>query len=100
VTSVASGSTLDETRYDAPVSLRVVVSPGTGRLRFLPPRRFEAGVELVEQGQPVFRLVRGNEEIIVRAPVAGRVSAVLGLEGEPMAPGHAVLAIEPAAEGR
>jgi hypothetical protein len=92
--------TLDETRYDAPVSIRVLVSPGTGRLRFLPPRRFKAGVELVEEGQPVFRLVRGKDEIIVRAPVAGRVSAVLGLEGEPVAPGHAVLVIEPTAEGR
>lgn len=93
-------STLDETRYDAPVSLRVLVSPGAGRLRFLPPRRFEGGVELVELGQPVFRLVRGKDEIIVRAPVAGRISAVLGLEGEPVAPGHAVLVIEPSAEGR
>jgi biotin carboxyl carrier protein len=77
-----------------------LVSPGAGRLRFLPPRRFEAGVELVEEGQPVFRLVRGKDEIIVRAPVGGRVSAVLGLEGEPVAPGHAVLVIEPTAEGR
>jgi hypothetical protein len=93
-------STLDETRFDAPVSLRVLVSPGAGRLRFLPPRRFEGGVELVEEGQPVFRLVRGKDEIIVRAPVAGRVSAVLGLEGEPVAAGHAVLVIEPSAEGR
>ncbi|HEV8681343.1 MAG TPA: hypothetical protein VGS09_01010 [Actinomycetota bacterium] len=92
--------TLDETRYDAPVTLRVLVSPAAGRLRFLPPRRFEGGVELVEEGQPVFRLVRGKDEIVVRAPVGGRVSAVLGLEGEPVAPGHAVLVIEPAAEGR
>jgi hypothetical protein len=95
-----SSVTLEETRYDVPVFLRVLVSPGSGRLRFLPPLRFEGGVELVEEGQPVFRLVRGKDEIIVRAPVGGRVSAVLGLEGEPVAPGHAVLAIEPAAEGR
>jgi biotin carboxyl carrier protein len=45
-------------------------------------------------------LVRGKDEIIVRAPVGGRVSAILGLEGEPVAPGHAVLVIEPATEGR
>lgn len=92
--------TTDDQRYDLPVVLRVLVSPGAGRLRFLPPRRFEAGVELVEPGQPVFRLVRGKDEVIVRAPVGGRVSAVLGIEGEPVAAGHPVLAIEPAAEGR
>jgi hypothetical protein len=90
----------DETRFDPPVNLRLLVSPGTGRLRFLPPRRFEAGAEMVDRGQPVFLLVRGRDEIIVRAPVGGRVLAVLGLEGEPVAAGHAVLAIEPAAEGR
>ena len=91
---------VDETRDDTPVSLRVLVSPGSGRLRFLPPVRFEAGVELVEPGQPVFRLVRGKDEIIVRAPVGGKVSAVLGLEGEPVSAGHAVLAIEPSLDGR
>jgi biotin carboxyl carrier protein len=48
----------------------------------------------------VFLLVRGKDEVIVRAPVGGRVSAVLGLEGEPVAAGHAVLAIEPSPEGR
>jgi hypothetical protein len=95
-----SNALMEETRYDAPVSLRVLVSPGAGRLRFLPPRRFEGGFELVDPGQPVFRLVRGNDEIIVRTPVGGRVSAVLGLEGEPVAAGHAVLAIEPSADGR
>jgi hypothetical protein len=82
------------------LALRVLVSPGAGRLRFLPPRRFEGGVELVERGQPVFRLVRGKDEVIVRAPVGGKVAAVLGIEGEPVAAGHAILAIEPASDGR
>jgi multidrug efflux pump subunit AcrA (membrane-fusion protein) len=96
---MAETMTFDPTQ-ESPVRLRVLVSPGTGRLRFLPPRHFEDGVELVEQGQPVFRLVRGKDEVIVRAPVSGKVSAILAIEGEPVAAGHAVLAIEPAADGR
>lgn len=76
--------------------LRLLVSPGPGRLRFLPPRRFAGGEELVEAGQPVARLEQGRAEVLVRAPVAGKVSAVLGLEGEPMVAGQPVLAIEPA----
>jgi len=54
---------------------------------------------MVEAGQPVARLQQGRVEVIVRAPVTGRVSAVLGLEGEPMIAGQAVLAIEPTPEG-
>ena len=80
----------------APVGgLRVLVAPSAGRLRLLPPRRFEDGFELVEAGQPVARLENGRTEVIVRAPVGGRVSAVLGLDGEPMASGQPVLVIEP-----
>jgi biotin carboxyl carrier protein len=77
------------------VTLRVVVAPGAGRLRLLPPRRFVAGSEWVERGQPVARLVQGSHEVLVRAPVEGRVAAVLGLEGEPVTSGQAVMAIEP-----
>jgi multidrug efflux pump subunit AcrA (membrane-fusion protein) len=80
-----------------PTTLRVVVSPGTGRLRYLPPRRFAGGVELVEAGQPVARLTGTGDDVLVRAPVDGRVSSVLGIEGEPVVAGQAVLAIEPAA---
>jgi biotin carboxyl carrier protein len=49
----------------------------------------------VERGQPVARLVQGSHEVLVRAPVEGRVAAVLGLEGEPVTSGQAVMAIEP-----
>ncbi len=79
-----------------PGTFRVLVSPGAGRLRFLPPVRFAGGVEIVEAGQPVARLEQGHGDVIVRAPVSGRVSAILGLEGEPVVAGSAVLAIEPA----
>jgi biotin carboxyl carrier protein len=78
-----------------PTSLRVVVSPAAGRLRYLPPQRFVGGAELVEAGQPVARLLAAGEEILVVAPVGGRVSSVLGIEGEPVVRGQAVLAIEP-----
>jgi hypothetical protein len=80
-------------------TFRVLVSPGSGRLRFLPPRRFARGVELVDAGQPVARLQQGRQDVIVRAPVTGTVSAVLGLEGEPVVAGQPVLAIEPSPEG-
>jgi biotin carboxyl carrier protein len=56
-------------------------------------------MEMVEAGQPIARIQQGRVDIIVRAPVAGRVSAVLGLEGEPVTAGQAVLAIEPTIEG-
>ncbi|HZA60287.1 MAG TPA: hypothetical protein VE754_01220 [Actinomycetota bacterium] len=81
------------TKHDA--TFTVLVSPGAGRLRFLPPQRFHRGMELVEAGQAIARVVQGSGHIIVRAPFAGRVSAVLGLEGEPVQAGHAVVAIEP-----
>jgi biotin carboxyl carrier protein len=77
------------------VTFKVVVSPGSGRLRLLPPKRFEDGAEWVEEGQPVARIVQGSREVVLRAPVGGRVAAVLGLEGEPVAAGHPVMAIDP-----
>lgn len=76
------------------MTLKVVVSPGAGRLRLLPPQRFENGAEWVEEGQPVARIEQGRREVVLRAPVGGRVAAVLGLEGEPVAAGHAVMAID------
>lgn len=78
-----------------PTSLRVLVSPAAGRLRFLPPQRFAGGRELVEAGQAVAWLQQGSREVLVHAPVSGVVTSVLGLEGEPVLQGQAVLAIEP-----
>jgi hypothetical protein len=78
------------------VTFKVVVSPGAGRLRLLPPQRFEDGAEWVEEGQPLARIEQGRGgEVVLRAPVGGRVAAVLGLEGEPVAAGHPVMAIDP-----
>ena len=80
--------------FDA--TFKVLVSPGAGRLRFLPPKRFSRGFEVVEAGQPIASLEQSRGDVLVRAPFAGRVSAVMGLEGEPVQPGHPVVAIEPA----
>ncbi|MGH2724915.1 MAG: hypothetical protein ACRDI0_11770 [Actinomycetota bacterium] len=77
------------------MTLRVVVAPGSGRLRLLPPRAYRGGTEWVEPGQPVARLERGNGDLVLTAPVRGRVAAVLGLDGEPVVAGQAVMAIEP-----
>jgi biotin carboxyl carrier protein len=79
----------------APTTLKVVVAPSAGRLRLLPPRMFRNGSEWVEAGQPVARLERGRVDTLLRAPVGGRVAAVLGLEGEPVLAGQPVLAIDP-----
>lgn len=81
-----------------PVWLRVVVAPGPGRVRLLPPRRFADGRELVEEGQPVARLVQGSREVDIVSPVGGRVSSVLAIDGEPLVAGQPVMAIEPEAE--
>jgi len=80
-----------------PTSLRVLVSPGAGRLRYLPAKRFAGGRELVEAGQAVARILQGSGELILRAPVGGVVSSIIGIEGEPLVAGQAVLAIEPEA---
>jgi biotin carboxyl carrier protein len=79
----------------APTTLKVVVAPTAGRLRLLPPVLFRDGSEWVEAGQAVARLEQGRGDTILRAPVGGRVAAVLGLEGEPVLPGQPVLAIDP-----
>ena len=75
--------------------MRVLVSPGAGRLRLLPPESFRGGEEWVRRGQPVARVEQGARGVMVRSPVDGRVTAVLGLEGEPVVVGQAVMAIQP-----
>jgi biotin carboxyl carrier protein len=79
----------------SPIGIRLVVSPCGGRLRLLPPERFVDGVEIVEPGQPVALLTLGSREVVVRAPVGGRVTGVLGLDGEPVGVGQPLLVIQP-----
>jgi biotin carboxyl carrier protein len=83
----------------APTTLKVVVAPTAGRLRLLPPKLFRNGSEWVEAGQAVARLEHGRGDTVLRAPVEGRVAAVLGLEGEPLIPGQPVFAIDPDGQG-
>jgi biotin carboxyl carrier protein len=77
-----------------PVWLRVVVAPGPGRVRLLPPVRFHDGHEWVDAGQPVARIEQGATALEITAPAAGRVTTVLALEGEPVVAGQPVMAIE------
>jgi biotin carboxyl carrier protein len=77
-----------------PVWLRVVVAPGPGRVRLLPPVRFHAGHEWVDAGQPVARIEQGATAVEIVSPVDGRVISVLAIEGEPVVAGQPVMAIE------
>ena len=83
---------------EAPLHLRLVVTPTAGRVRFLPPRRFAEGREVVDAGQPMARLEQGSRETVVRTPVRGSVSSVLAIEGEPVLPNQPLFAIEPEEE--
>ena len=56
------------------LAFRLVVSPAAGRMRHLPPVRFEDGVEYVTAGQPVAVIEQGSSSVEVRAPVDARVS--------------------------
>jgi biotin carboxyl carrier protein len=77
-----------------PVWMRVVVAPTPGRVRLLPPVRFHDGHEWVHEGQPVARIDHGTRSTEVVAPVDGRVTSVLAVEGEPVVAGQPVMAIE------
>lgn len=85
---------------DERAPFRVVVAPASGRLRLHPPRAFRGGNEWVERGQTVAHVERGASSVDVRAPVAGSVAVVLGLEGEPVVAGQPVIAIEPEGDAR
>ncbi|HEX2088390.1 MAG TPA: biotin/lipoyl-containing protein [Actinomycetota bacterium] len=80
---------------EAPLRLRLVITPAAGRVRLLPPRRFLEGREIVEAGQPLARLEQGHRHTVIRTPVNGSVSSVLAIEGEPVVPNQPLFAIEP-----
>ena len=83
---------------ELPLNLRLVVTPTAGRVRFLPPRRFADGREMVDAGQPLARLEQGHRQTVIRTPVKGAVSSVLAIEGEPVVPNQPLFAIEPEGE--
>jgi biotin carboxyl carrier protein len=77
------------------LSITVMVAPNAGRLRILPPRRFEGGSEWLEAGQPVVRVERGADADLILSPAKGRLGGVLGRDGEPVKAGQAVAWMEP-----
>ncbi len=80
---------------EAPLRLRLVLTPAAGRVRLLPPRRFMGGREVVEAGQPLARLEQGHRHTVIRTPIGGAVSSVLAIEGEPVVPNQPLFAIDP-----
>jgi biotin carboxyl carrier protein len=70
---------------------RLLVSPVAGRVRHLPPARFEDGEEWVSAGQPVAVVEQGSTAIQIISPVEARVAGILVRDGEPVAPGQPVV---------
>ena len=81
-------------RSALPITL--LVAPHAGRLRILPPGRFEHGAEWIEAGQPVVRVEHGRDADLIVSPARGRLGGVLGRDGEPVKAGQAVAWMEPA----
>src|SRR5438105_11461529 len=55
------------------LGVRLLVSPGAGRLRHLPPAEFHEGHEWVSAGQPVALVAKGPGTLEVRSPIRARV---------------------------
>ena len=72
----------------------LVVSPAAGRLRHLPPARFQEGDEWVSAGQAVSAVEQGSVTIEVISPFEARVAGVLVRDGEPVHPGQPLVWLE------
>jgi biotin carboxyl carrier protein len=68
--------------------MRLVVSPGAGRLRMLPAASFQGGDEWVEAGQAIAEVSNGPVVLTVTAPHDARVAGVMVRDGEPVAQGQ------------
>ena len=68
--------------------MRLVVSPGAGRLRLLPAARFQGGDEWVGAGQAIAEVSNGPVVLTVTAPHDARVAGVMVRDGEPVAQGQ------------
>ncbi len=82
------------------LAFRLVVSPAAGRMRHLPPVRFEDGVEYVTAGQPVAVIEQGSSSVEVRAPIDARVSGILVRDGEPVMTGQPLVWLDEAPSRR
>jgi biotin carboxyl carrier protein len=75
--------------------IALLVAPCAGRLRILPPKSFEGGVEWLEQGQEIARIEKGatgSEPVI--SPYRGRLGGIMGRDGEPVRAGQPVAWME------
>jgi biotin carboxyl carrier protein len=78
------------------LAVRLLVSPGAGRLRHLPPVEFHDGAEWVSAGQTVALVEQGRETLEVRSPIDARVAGILVRDGEPVAHGQPLVWLEEA----
>jgi biotin carboxyl carrier protein len=73
--------------------LWVVVAPGAGRIRLLPPVRFAHGAEVVARGQRIAVVQTSGGDRDVVTAVGGVVDGLLVHEGEPVHAGQPVMAV-------
>jgi biotin carboxyl carrier protein len=78
------------------LGVRLLVSPGAGRLRHLPPVEFNDGAEWVAAGQAVAVVEQGRTSVEVRSPIDARVAGILVRDGEPVAQGQPLVWLEEA----
>ena len=78
------------------LGVRLLVSPGAGRLRHLPPVEFHDGAEWVTAGQAVAVVEQGRVTVEVRSPIDARVAGILVRDGEPVAQGQPLVWLEEA----
>ena len=78
------------------LAVRLLVSPGAGRLRHLPPVEFHDGAEWVSAGQAVALVEQGRATIEVVSPIDARVAGILVRDGEPVAQGQPLVWLEEA----
>jgi biotin carboxyl carrier protein len=69
---------------------KVIVSPGTGRFRPLPPETFTSEGEWVETGQIVAEIDSGSTSTPVESPHRGWLMGMLGFPGQPVVRGEAL----------
>ncbi len=75
---------------------RLVVAPIAGRMRHLPPERFDGGEEWVSPGQPVALIDNGKNVVPVQSPIEGRLAGVLVRDGEPVLRGQPLVWLDQA----
>ncbi len=78
------------------LGVRLVVSPGPGRVRHVPPVHFQDGQEWVAAGQVLAIVEQGPDRVEVRSPIDARVAGILVRDGEPVVPGQPLVWLDEA----